>query len=276
MNWGHFIQGKIYNRQKDIHGQFGGQQQGGICTPSQFPVIIIFTGDSGNQHGYVDGWTDMGTYRYFGEGQLGNMEFVRGNKAIRDHIRNGKDLLVFQTLGKRKGVRFLGQFFNTGYEMEEAPDTEGKIRKAIVFELVSSSDNEIDEDLAILDVEKELSNDSLSALRKKAFDAVSEANEAKGVAKRQSYYIRSQLVRTYVIKRSGGICEGCSKNAPFVTKKGNPYLEPHHIRRLSDGGLDRPDFMIALCPNCHREVHSGAHGKVLNSAFQDIVKRIER
>jgi hypothetical protein len=34
-------------------------------------------------------------------------------------------------------------------------------------------------------------------------------------------------------------------------------LEPHHIRRLGDGGPDDPRFMGAVCPNCHREIHHG-------------------
>ena len=55
--------GSMYNRRQDIHGQFGGQQQGGICTPAAHPIIFIFTGESGEQHGYTDGWTDEGTYR---------------------------------------------------------------------------------------------------------------------------------------------------------------------------------------------------------------------
>jgi len=109
MPWEPFHQQQIYNRRRDIHAVYGGQQQGGICTPSQHPLIVLFTGSSGEQHGYTDGWSPEGIFRYFGEGQVGDMVFERGNRAIRDHLVDGKDLLMFQTRG-REGVRFLGQF----------------------------------------------------------------------------------------------------------------------------------------------------------------------
>ena len=94
MPWRHFREQQVYNRRRDIHAVYGGQQQGGICTPSRHSVIIVFTGSTGEQHGYVDGWTSEGVFRYFGEGQVGDMVFERGNRAIRDHLGNGKDLLL--------------------------------------------------------------------------------------------------------------------------------------------------------------------------------------
>ena len=102
--------GHIYDRRRDIHGKFGGQRQGGISTPNQHPVIFLFTGASGETYGYKDGWGSAGTFEYTGEGQKGDMQFVRGNKAIRDHSHDGKDLLLFEQLPKRGGVRFAGAF----------------------------------------------------------------------------------------------------------------------------------------------------------------------
>lgn len=95
-----FMPGKIYNRRKDIHEIYGGQQQGGICTPANHPIVIIFTGDSGNEFGYKDGMTAEGIYQYTGEGQLSHMQFIKGNKAIRDHVMNGKDLCLFEYVKK--------------------------------------------------------------------------------------------------------------------------------------------------------------------------------
>ncbi|WP_342542729.1 HNH endonuclease signature motif containing protein [Paenisporosarcina sp. FSL H8-0542] len=37
----------------------------------------------------------------------------------------------------------------------------------------------------------------------------------------------------------------------------NPYLEVHHIKRLADNGEDSVENAIAVCPNCHRELHFG-------------------
>jgi len=51
------VPGQIYRR-TTLHEHFGGQQQGGISTPSRYPMILLFTGASGVQHGYEDGWSD--------------------------------------------------------------------------------------------------------------------------------------------------------------------------------------------------------------------------
>ncbi len=62
------------------------------------------------------------------------MTFVRGNRAILDHSANGKDLHVFQQV--RKGwVKYMGQMVCTGYHFKPAPDVDGHLRQAIVFEL---------------------------------------------------------------------------------------------------------------------------------------------
>ena len=89
--------------------------------------------------------------------------------------------------------------------------------------------------------------------------------------------IRAQLtiIRSYVLKRSKGNCEDCGHAAPFLTANGAPFLEVHHIRRLTDGGPDDPRFMIALCPNCHRRAHHGADAKVRNKKMLTFVTQIE-
>jgi 5-methylcytosine-specific restriction protein A len=132
-----FRVGEVYHRRRDIHGRYGGQQQGGISTPQRVPVLFLFTGESGEQYGYKDGWNEDGVFLYTGEGQVGPMEFVRGNRAICDHSTNGKELLLFEKLRDGTGYRFLGNFGCAGYEFREAPDRHGRARKVIVFQLLS-------------------------------------------------------------------------------------------------------------------------------------------
>jgi HNH endonuclease len=52
-------------------------------------------------------------------------------------------------------------------------------------------------------------------------------------------------------------------------------VEPHHIRRISDGGPDDPSFVVALCPNCHRRVHAGMDGHDYNSNLLVAMASIE-
>jgi 5-methylcytosine-specific restriction protein A len=94
----------------------------------------------------------------------------------------------------------------------------------------------------------------LKELRDLAF-AAAQSSQSPSRGKRNVYQ-RSRDVRVYVLARAQGKCEGCDASAPFLRPDGNPYLEPHHLRRLSDGGPDHPAYVIALCPSCHRRVHA--------------------
>ncbi len=68
-------------------------------------------------------------------------------------------------------------------------------------------------------------------------------------------YIRDPHVRAWVLNEANGMCGGCLQSAPFITAKGEPFLEVHHVKWLVEGGTDRVENAIALCPNCHRRCH---------------------
>ncbi len=134
-----FEVGALYNRRREIHGVLGGQMQGGISTPANSPFVILFTGEAGAQHGYRDHWEEEGgenVLHYYGEGQEGDMQDTRGNRAIRQHLQNNQRLLAFQSLGHGQPYRFLGEFqFVHAYEEHGVPATRGGPRTAIVFKL---------------------------------------------------------------------------------------------------------------------------------------------
>ncbi|SEU06696.1 HNH endonuclease [Stenotrophomonas indicatrix] len=133
-----FDVGALYNRKEQIHAVFGGQQQGGISTPKEHPLVIAFTGEAGVSHGYHDFWDDDEFFHYFGEGQVGDMKYVAGNRAIGEHVKDGKTLVVFQMMGKGRPYRYLGRFMcQSSYIQPGTPDREGQPRSAIVFRLRS-------------------------------------------------------------------------------------------------------------------------------------------
>jgi 5-methylcytosine-specific restriction protein A len=263
--------GRIYHRRNDIHARFGGQRQGGISTPSGVPYIFLFTGESGEQYGYRDGWNEDGVYLYTGEGQVGDMQFVRGNRAIRAHLADGKDLLMFENLGRGKGVRFLGCFACASWETRTGPDLKGNDREVIVFHLIRQEDAEAD-----AADEPARSGLPLEELRRRAVESSSTPAEKDTKLTRRRYYQRSEDVRAYVLARAGGTCESCGKPAPFVRPDGSPYLEPHHTRRVSDGGPDHPRWVGGICPTCHKEIHYGANGRDLNRRLQERLSQIEQ
>ncbi len=87
----------------------------------------------------------------------------------------------------------------------------------------------------------------------------------------QSSYSRSKAVQKFARLRADGYCEYCGKEAVFVSKTGEPYLEVHHIDELSDGGADHPSRVAALCPTCHSEIHYGEYGDLLNKRVDKIL-----
>lgn len=132
MSWG-LERGRIYNRRADIHARFNGQQRGGIVTPSGANVIFIFTGETGESHGYSDRWRPDGVFEYFGEGQVGDMQMQKGNRAVAEHAKNGKSTLLFK-IGLQ-GVKFADDVVCEGYEVRKALGRLGNIRDAFVFHL---------------------------------------------------------------------------------------------------------------------------------------------
>ena len=71
--------GQTYRRQTDIHDVYGGGRQSGISPSADHPFIFIFSGSTGEAFGYEDGWQEAEqTFLYSGEGQLGDMDFIRG------------------------------------------------------------------------------------------------------------------------------------------------------------------------------------------------------
>lgn len=266
-----FEVGKIYRRHIEVHGVYGGQAQGGMSTPKVHPLVFLFTGKSGAEHGYKDEVKPDGMFWYTGEGQVGDQQFTKCNKALRDHMVLGKSAHLFEEVDSGL-VSYLGEVEYLGHHFEQRPDREGNIRNAIVFELgfvdytkphVSAATSVPSKPLS----ENRLARKSLNELRQLAL--AGPQREATIEERRRLVRVRSDAVRAYVLKRAGGTCEGCLEPAPFSTRKGSPYLEPHHTTRVADGGPDHPAHVIALCPTCHRRVHHGEDGQTYNAALKE-------
>lgn len=272
-----FRVGKVYDRWKEINEPFGGSRQSGISPSSRTASIFLFTGETGEQYGYRDDFDADGVFSYTGEGQVGDMEFTKGNLAILEHAKQGKALFLFKSLGKGKGQEYLGEFCYANHSFRDGPDRNGDQRRVIVFHLVpveSTTAPAIDDDAGEADevLRKPLTLEEARRLAVEAFDAM-EGGGGK-VAKR-AVFRRNERVRRYVLLRAEGMCEACGKEAPFVRHNGSPYLEPHHTTRVSDGGLDHPRYVAAVCPTCHREIHHGRDGERKNMMLQRYLESVE-
>lgn len=126
-----FSIGKLYKR-TDIQDKYGGTRQGGIAPCAKFPYIFIFSGDAGHQHGYKDQWENEYVFSYTGEGQLNDMAFIRGNLALRDHLKNGKRVFLFIYVAKGI-VKFESELELVDFDYFQGNDREGNSRTAIKF-----------------------------------------------------------------------------------------------------------------------------------------------
>ena len=86
---------------------------------------------------------------------------------------------------------------------------------------------------------------------------------------------RNPRVKAYLLNNAKGICECCDQKAPFNTEDGNPYLEIHHLKMLADGGSDTIQNAVAVCPNCHRELHYGKNRERLLESLYQTIDRLE-
>jgi hypothetical protein len=123
---------------REVHRRYGGQERGGIATPTTTPNVLLFTDPArGRRHGYYDGWGDDGCFYYTGEGQRGDQALKRGNRAIAQHRSEHRALRLFRAVGS--DVEYVGRFEvdqEQPWQIGEAPETDdGPLRAVIVFRL---------------------------------------------------------------------------------------------------------------------------------------------
>lgn len=91
--------GEVISR-KDLHDRYGGRRQGGISPSRKSPDVLIFSDTStGRLHGYIYDGPDAGDptlFHYTGEGQTGDQRMISGNRAILDHVSQGRALRLFK------------------------------------------------------------------------------------------------------------------------------------------------------------------------------------
>lgn len=138
----------------EVASLFGGATQGGIQPSARSDNVMVYSDpSSGAEHGYkFDGWASDGAFYYTGEGQIGDQQLTKGNKAIADHVSQARGLRVFEAVtGKRASgavaQRYIGEFRvdpSAPHRREEASDREGLLRSVLVFKLLPVSGDVLD------------------------------------------------------------------------------------------------------------------------------------
>ncbi|WP_345784647.1 HNH endonuclease [Prosthecobacter sp.] len=87
---------------------------------------------------------------------------------------------------------------------------------------------------------------------------------------------RDSNVRAWILRTAAGICELCGQPAPFLDAIGVPFLEVHHVIPLASSGPDTTTNAVALCPNCHRDLHYGAERIMKLKNLYEQIPRLSR
>lgn len=98
----------------------------------------------------------------------------------------------------------------------------------------------------------------------------------KTITSTVTQYERDPAVKAWVLKHANGVCERCNLPAPFLGADGLPYLEVHHVRKLAEKGSDTTNNVVAICPNCHRELHYSGQAKELVEELYVSISRLIR
>jgi len=116
---------------------------------------------------------------------------------------------------------------------------------------------------------------NVESLRDKGISSVPQGNTTPTKSETIiTQYNRDPAIVAWVLNNANGICECCKQPSPFVKENNIPFLEVHHLQRLADNGSDTTTNAIALCPNCHRELHYGQNKKELENNIYLTISRL--
>ncbi|UYP07258.1 HNH endonuclease [Priestia megaterium] len=257
MSFEHGLKSSDILTNQELMDKFHCAMSGGMRFSHRTNTLVLISDHTKSL--YDDRWIGD-VFHYTGMGKVGDQSLEYGqNKRL--HQSNDTDVTVYLfEVFKQNNYVFLGEVYlsNPPYTETQLDDNQ-KLRFVWVFPL--SLKNDQNEILIPIDFfesrekiqKKEARKMSQEQLTKRASSASKKPGSRMVVTKT---YDRDIYVSEFAKARANGLCQLCEEPAPFLTKKGDPYLETHHIEWLSKGGEDTIENTVALCPNCHRRMHS--------------------
>ena len=207
---------------------------------------------------YSDRWFGKELH-YTGMGSVGDQTLGTQNKTLKESNLNGVEVHLFEVFELREYTYQGVVVYNGKGYQENQTDIDGNQRKVWMFPLELKDGKPVRVNDTVIKKLQETKQKSLRKLNTKQIKRLAESKKETA----QSYRItetksieRDEYIKLYALERADGNCQLCDKPAPFLKKNGSPYLEVHHINYLANKGSDTIDNVAALCPNCHRKMHS--------------------
>lgn len=270
--------GERFSRRGEIAGTYGGNGVGGI-TPLADGILSVYSDDKGPYDDKRIPETDW--IAYTGDGLSGDQRIKAGNSSMAKYQEQRRALRYwhkphggtwsFETWAVIVGCRRRWGIGEDGKRRREFVWTLAPVSSpfpdnwpADIIKALDEDDHRVVDDTDIQglgDQEPDTTAASGRGLsdheRYQRLTAAAGKTAARRTARSKRVqaerYFRSQSAREAVILRSGGRCENpsCLGHPLERTDAGAPILEVDHVNDLGRGGLDLPETMVALCPNCH-------------------------
>ncbi len=197
---------------------------------------------------YNDMWKGN-IMHYTGMGKHGDQELKDQNRTLYESDTNGVEVFLFEVF-REKVYTYKGQVKLAGKPYQDKQkDEEGRVRKVWIFPIAP-----------IESLEKDKKTNKDEKVYIPLFEREIRQQKSSGLVEPKlstsKLYNRDEILRDNVKIIANGKCQLCGNDAPFIDPYGAPYLEEHHIVKVADGGSDTMDNVVALCPNCHRKMHS--------------------
>lgn len=207
---------------------------------------------------YSDRWYGKELH-YTGMGSTGDQTLGAQNKTLHESNFNGVEVHLFEVFELREYTYQGIVIYNGKGYQEKQTDVDGNERKVWMFPLKLKDGKPISVNDEIIKKLQATKQKSFRKLNRKQIKRLAESKKEKS----QSYRLtetksieRDEYIKLYALERANGNCQLCEEPAPFLKKDGSPFLEVHHIDYLANNGSDTIDNVAALCPNCHRKMHS--------------------
>jgi 5-methylcytosine-specific restriction enzyme A len=237
--------------------RFGVGNMGGMRRNARRQHLVLVSDPTKSL--YDDRWEGK-VLHYTGMGKIGDQSITQSqNRTLAESTTSNETVHLFEVFEP-------GEYTYVGIvELEATPyqevqlDDKSNERKVWMFPLGVTSKAKINlpshsQVTAISDNRRKKVESLSTASLKRFAQASSKKTSPRDVTTKQ--YPRSEFIAEYTKRMANGVCDLCRSIAPFKTKKGKPYLENHHIVWLSKDGVDDISNAVALCPNCHRKMHS--------------------
>lgn len=248
--------GQILSNNEIVH-EFGCGNMGSMRRSHATNSLVLITDHV--QCRYDDVWHGN-ILNFRGMGKLGDQSLdFRQNRTLCQAAENDMGVFVFEILERyRYTYRGRVELHHDPYPSRQK-DRQGNDRQVWMFPLTVDDDNTQITTTELKHIKAALINKAQGISLKELRDIAAEPRYiAPGyrIVDGERTYIGDPYSARFILEQARGVCQSCGSNQYSLTRVNNRGLEVHHRESLECGGSDVLDNMTALCPECHRKMHT--------------------